>query len=662
VAPLLIHVLGLLLGTLGLGAWCLALAVGLGFPLATRLAPRNGAATRVALAFLLGSALLAYAVLGVGLAGGLRPLPLLGLLAALSAPGLCYRRRIAAHLAAMAADLRAAYGRSAPPERGLMWLAASLTCLSLLVPFLPVTSADALAYSTAIPARFAQDAGMRFYPDSYESTLALLNETLHAIGYTLGLRPTGVWFEVGAQVLLPFAAADAYRALWGDDRRACAYLFGVALLVTPLVQLMPFMTKGHLVEMLAIVAAVTLVLDAPTRGCWAGASACVAVAAATKFIAVLGLVPLLAPSVVLAVWWQRRTPRAIALAGVTALTLAMLLAAPFYVRNFVWTGNPLFPVSVGGFTSPFHLRHHDAWISSVYDVDSGFGRFPTDLVLWWFRVSILPIHGWASYVGPFALAFLPLGLFARPRPRRALDLWLGFLAATVVLFLLSSQFARYFLAPLVAMTALGVAGWDAQRDARRSAYWAGVVILAALGVLLTLPLKGYGLLTHGPALLSRAGEARVLASMTPWYADFERIRTLVPPEEPVLCMLRNCQYLANYRREDSFFRLAEAHEDEAGRIDPRPVWRGLRNLGVRHVVMRGKALPGDGNDTPATTLLEWLARCGGRVVYRNPAAWFGTRDPRHTDTGVVVLVELRDMLDGQAESLAGPCRAPIAPW
>ena len=53
------------------------------------------------------------------------------------------------------------------------------------------------------------------------------------------------------------------------------YLFGAALLLTPLVQLLPFMTKAHLVELLAIVVAVTLVLEADTRGGWAGAAACV---------------------------------------------------------------------------------------------------------------------------------------------------------------------------------------------------------------------------------------------------------------------------------------------------------------------------------------------------------------------------------------------------
>lgn len=617
------------------------MAIGLGVALAGRLAPGHGPATRLALAFLVGTALLSYAVLALGLAGGLRPLPVLGLLAALSVPLVRERRRIRAHVAATAADLRAAYAAAPAPERALLVLAGLSTGLGAVVPLLPVTNADALAYATSVPWRFAQDGRMQFYPDSYETAFVLLVETLHTVGYTLGLRPLGPWFEVAAQALLLFAAADCYRALWGDGRRGSAYLFGTALLLMPLVQLLPFMTKAHLVELLAIVVALTLVLEAPARGGWAGAAACVGVAVATKYIAGIGIVALLAPAVVLGLRRLPRPPRARELVG--AALVAGLLAAPFYLRNLAWTGSPLFPLTVPGFASPFALRSQAAWLANVYHVDSGYGRAPSDLLLWWPRASILPIRGSASYIGTFALALLPLALVARPRPRRLLDLGLGFLSATLALFVLSAQFERYYLAPLAAMTALAVAGWDAQR-ARASVYWAGVVLLLSPG-LLALTLKGYGLLVHAPALLSRAGEARVLDRTTPWYADYEAIRLRVPATEPILCLLRNCQYLANHRRDDVLHRLVEASEDAGGEADPRLVWRGLRAQGIRHVVTR--------EPDAAPTVVGWLARCGGRVVYRNPAARFGTRDPRLAGTQVVVLIELVDTLDDRAAECRG---------
>jgi hypothetical protein len=644
-------------GTILVGAWCLAAALGLGFPLAVRLAPRHGAATRTALAFLLGSALLSHAVLALGLLGWLRPLPMLGLLVALSVPVVRHRGLIGELLRAMTGDAAESYRDSGAPERALVLVAAGLTALGLVIPLFPTTNADALAYATALPARFAHDGRIQFYPDSFESAFILLNETLHVIGDTLHVRPTGVWFEVAAQMLLFFAAADCYRAFWGDERRGSAYLFGTALLLTPLVQLMPFMTKAHLLELLAIVVATTLVLQAPRKGGWSAAAACVAVAVATKYVAGVGVVALLAPSALLGWWRGRQRPRAVGVLGVAALVA--VLALPFYVRNLAWTGNPVFPFGVAGLTSSFHLRHHDAWITSLLEVEPAPGRTPTDLFLWWLRVSLPPLGDSASYIGTFALAFLPLALVVRPRPRRLVDLVVGFVAATLALFVLSAHLTRYFLAPVVALTMLGTAGWDSRRAASRPACWTGFALLLALGCLWAAPLKLYGVAVHAPALLSRAGQARVLERTTPWYEDFQRLRALVAPEQPILCMLRNCQYLANSRREDVFFRLAERAEEPGGGIDPRPVWQGLRAQGIRHVVALESTTLGNAG---APTVLAWLARCGGRPIYRNPTARLGTRDPRHVATVGIVLIELTDALDDQAAHLLGSCRRPTTAW
>jgi hypothetical protein len=446
--------LGLLLGTLVVGVWCVGAAVGLGFRLGLRLAPRGGVATQMALGFLLGTALLAYAVLGLGLLDGLRPLPVLGLLVGLSIPAVWAARRIGARLAAMGGDLAAAYRAGGRLDRILIALAGLLTSLSLVVPLLPVTSADALAYATAV-----------------------------------------------------------------------------------------------------------------TSGTSCGR-------------------------------------------------------------------DPLFPAGVLGLVSHYQLRHHEAWIASVYNEASGYGRSVSDLVLWWLRASILPIRGSGSYIGTFALTFLPLALLARPRAPRLTAVALGFGAATVALFVLSGQFERYFLAPLAAMTLLAVAGWEAQREARRAVHWTGFALLLVLGLLATLPLKTYGLIVHVPALASREAEERLLGRTTPWYADLRQMRTLVPADQPILCLLRNCQYLVNHRREDVLYRLVEAGQDSGG-IDPRRVRQGLRAEGIRYVAAR--ELTGEG---PDAILLDLLARAGGRVIYRNPAARFGTRDPRRVDTSVVVLIEL----------------------
>ena len=452
---------GLIFGTVVLGVWCLAIAVGLGFGAAGRLAPRSGAATRVALAFLLGAAGLSYSVLALGLAGRLRPLDLLCLLLVLTTAVVWHRKEICTHLRAMTGDLAQAWHDSEPIARALMIVAGVLTVSSLVIPLLPVTNADALAYATAVPQRYAQDGWIRFYPDSYDSAFVMLNETLHAIGYSFHVRPTGVWFEVAAQFLLFYAAADCYRAICGDACRGRAYLFGAALLVMPLTQLMPFMVKAHLVELLAIVVALTLVLEAPDKGGWAGVGAALGVCAATKYTAALGLMPLLVPVALVGVW-RSRAREGLARELLAASALGLAIAAPFYVRNYVWTGNPVFPMPFPGLTSALALRHHATLINSVYEPDFGFGRGPLDLLLWWPRAAILRIRGSASYIGTFALAFLPLVLL-RPRPKHAVAVTLGFLASTAAMFVLGAQLERFFIAAVAAMTVLATAAWDACR-------------------------------------------------------------------------------------------------------------------------------------------------------------------------------------------------------
>jgi len=638
-----------------LGAWCLTIAVGLGYPLTSRLMPRHRSATRLSAAFLIGTAILSYLILGLGGVGLLRPVPLLALLTMATIPCVRARGPIAALLGVVAADARIDYFESPLPVRALTTLTLALVAMSLVVPLLPVTNADALAYATAAPERFARAGAIQFYSDSFESAFVLLVEQLHAIGYVFALRPVGVWFEVAAQVLLFFAAADCYRAVWGDQRRGSASLCGVALLVIPLTQMMPFMAKAHLVEALAVTVAMAVLLEAPEKGGWSGAAACAGVCVATKYSAGLGLASLIAPTALRVMWRSRHEIRGVDLVGAGASLV--LLGAPLYIRNWWWTGNPLFPMSLPGFGSSYHLRHQDDWITSLFYPDYGFGRRPLDLLLWWVRVSVLPIRGSASYIGTFALSFLPLALVRRRAPS-AFTLTLGIALSTSVLFLVGVQLERYYIAAIVAMSVLAVAGWDAHRGTSATVQWSGVALLFFLAIFVTLPQKAYGLFVQLPALVSHAREVDVIEQTTPWYADFVRIRGILPPRSPVLCLLRNCQYLVDYRREDDFFRLVEASEKPSREIDPRPVYQGLRARGIDFIV----ALDSGMKAGAPVSVVDWLRRCGGRIVYRNPQARFGTRDPRRVLTGAVVLIELNERLTPPATTLSGDCVMPSQAW
>lgn len=642
--------LAFLLANVAAGLWVLCIAFGLGFPIAVRFAPRARDAIQLSLAFLLGATLLAYVLMAAGLLGWLTPLPLLTILALLSTPLVVYGRRIWQRLRDLLSSLRSAFLQASLVDRAILIAVLVATAMSVVIPLFPVTNADALAYTTAMPARFVADGRMQFYPESFDGpTWVLVVETVHMLGYGLGLRPLGVWLEVAAQFMLLFTIADAYAVFTRSDDRVSAFVAAAVTMLIPLMQMMPFMTKGHLTELLALIVCFTLVLEAPEKGGWLGIAGSAAASVAVKYSAVVGLLALVIPALVIGL---RRQPRSIGWRDVLGmLVVGALLACPFYVRNLVWTGNPAFPIKIPFFSSPYHLHEFDLQVRTVR-TDSGYGLGLKDLALWWLRAGTVAGSGLSFYMSPFFLMFLPLSIAMSPRPRHLYAAMLGFVTATIVLFVSTGQFERYFLAAIAPMALLAVAGWRGLQRKRRLAFAIGyVVIFGSAG--LTFPLKAYGLVRQLPALASPEGVTRVLVQNTPYYADFLRVREVVPVSEPVVCMIRMCQYLQNYRREDVIIRFVE-QQASASDPDPRRVWADLREQGLRYMLLVAPETISDNPKRP-TTLLGWLARCGSQVVYRNPRAQFGARDPRNLRTGDLVVMRLVDSLPASAARLEDGC-------
>lgn len=641
------------------GVWVLGIAVGLGFPIATRFVPRATEAIQLALGFLVGATLLSHAVMAAALLGWLTPPPLLTILAVLSIPLVVGRKRIWRHLHALVNSLRSAFLQASRVDRGILIAVLVTTALSLVIPLLPVTNADALGYSTAAPARFVADGRMQFYPESVDgSAWVLVIETVHMLGYGLGLRPLGVWLEVAAQFLLLFAIADAYAVFTGNsDDRVSGFVAAAVLLLVPLTQMMPFMTKGHMTELLALIVCFTLVLEAPEKGGWLGIAASAAVAMAVKYSAVVGLLALVIPAFALGL---RRPARSLRWQDVLGmLAVGVVISCPAYLRNLAWTGNPFYPIEIPPFSSPYHLHAHEAWVRSVR-TDAGYGLNLKDLALWWLRAATVPASGLSSYMGPFFLIFLPLSLILSPRPRHLWAAIFGFVSASVVLFFSTGQFERYFLAAIIPMALLAIAGWRGLRGRRRVVFAAGYLLIGGIAGGLTFPLKAYGVARQAPALLSTEEVTRVLTQNTPFYEDFIRIREVIPVSEPIVCMIRACQYLPNYRREDLIFRVIEQQSGARG-PDPRRVWAELRSQGLWHILL-GAPETIAGNPARPATVWGWLARCGGQVTYRNRQARMAVRDPRNTRTGDLIVITLSDSLAESASRLEGSCALDEQAW
>ncbi|MBV9866751.1 MAG: glycosyltransferase family 39 protein [Abitibacteriaceae bacterium] len=195
----------------------------------------------------------------------------------------------------------------------------------------------------------------------------------------------------------------------------------------------------------------------------------------------------------------------------TFLIWALVLGGGWYVRNWVWTGNPVFPFAYG----LFHGRGWSPEMAAAYTADQikfGFGRSPLDWLWLPWRVAMTPLNAGAiagkivglpfwplsdvvvdngtsglfevpglvlqTVIGPFLLALGAPLLLVKRKPQ-IIEFILWSFAAFAVFWAATGQYIRYLI-PQFALLSLAC-GWGVTIYLNRSAIlkWAVSVSLAA---------------------------------------------------------------------------------------------------------------------------------------------------------------------------------------
>jgi hypothetical protein len=183
--------------------------------------------------------------------------------------------------------------------------------------------------------------------------------------------------------------------------------------------------------------------------------------------------------------------------------LALLIGGGWYLRNFLWTGNPVYPFAYGIFGG----KGWTLEMAKAYSQDQsafGFGRGLIDFLLAPWRVAMAPLnfgqpfwpvyntpvvnnsvgrfevpgHVLQTFIGPTLLAFgLPL-IFIRRKPA-AVGFLLWTFAAMWVFWFLTSQQLRYLLPSLALLCVC--CGWFIDRLGTRSKFlvWISRIALSA---------------------------------------------------------------------------------------------------------------------------------------------------------------------------------------
>ena len=192
--------------------------------------------------------------------------------------------------------------------------------------------------------------------------------------------------------------------------------------------------------------------------------------------------------------FRRLSPRAIALFALVAL----LAAAPWYVRNWLLTGNPIYNLALG---SLFPVNEVHAWLNASYQAELGWGRLPVGATGAFFGTTLVALA--CTVAGTIAFARSALGLVI------GIGLFAGIWAASVGYTAAGFTYSLRVLSPAIAVAAVlggGVlARWvPAGRAARLTV--AGLTLLATEAALraLTLPVNVYRLAPRDWPALGRA--------------------------------------------------------------------------------------------------------------------------------------------------------------
>lgn len=449
---------------------------------------------------------------------------------------------------------------------------ALLLALDIVLASAPPTSGDAIAYHLSAPKDWIAAGRITSIWWSWSTFQPFSTEFHQALGQAL-------WNGQAAMVVTALLAVFSTCCIYGLTRELAGRAAGIVAAVLWVGQgMFVWESTGGFVE-LALAAFVALAAwhlvvltraGRPRDALWVGLAA--GLGAGTKYHGLIfltvfaGLVALLAPQ-------RRRLVLALFAVGAA-------VAVPWYVRNWIVTGNPVYPLAAGTFGG----KYLDA--GSRYDIKqslAGYGLpgiwrlpfFPIEFLLHTSRYE----RGYSFSPALFALA--PVGVAVGTRTARLIGV--GILAYLVVWWETMDQITRYLLPvlPFAAFLAALAAGrlWEAGRRGR--------IALGSVAVITVVPFVAItGLFTYriGPGAVGIESTATFVQRQTGTYDAFRWMDSNLPTKGRVLVGVRDTYWLEHEHLifDVPFFNFEQETRDTVAR---------MRRYDVRYVAFMNGELP-----------------------------------------------------------------------
>jgi hypothetical protein len=588
-------------------------AVGLRLLDALGAAPEEPA-DRLRAGTLVGLGVLGAATLALAAAGILRPLPLL----LLGSAALVVGRRDLGR--AVAAVDRAGIRRATP----FVLIAAAVLAAELVPAFAPPVGGDQTKYQLVYPRLYAAEGGLVATPWSFWGQMQFLPNFVFAAAFALRGDVLARLVNVSFGVLAALATAALVRR---HLARGAGALAGTLFFTLPITWSLMTRAGSDLPVIGYAALAVTALLDWRRRGTPAAlrlAAVAAGLAGASKTMGLL--VPALVGIGVLTIGVRRAWPSDRLLRAATAYgVLALLFACPYYVRNAVETGNPLYPfgygvfggrnwsAAAGDYLADYYREYqteHAARRRGTPYAGAQLLRFPWDLTM--HPGSFENAARQAYDVGPFMLAFAP-GL-ALVRRRRTAVLVTATVGAAYLGLIAGFAWPhpRYVVPGVVLLLAATVPA--ARALLGRRAFAVAVALTIAGNLALSSRLLRPLWTDQARVAFGRLAPGEFLRRHSPRFAFWERANAAVPRDGKLLVLekIPHPYYIERDYVLGSYL--------EQGMIDYRRVTTAealgdvARDLGITHVAVHVDGLAATDDAYEAAVGRLWRAFVGSECT------------------------------------------------
>lgn len=318
--------------------------------------------------------------------------------------------------------------------------------------------------------------------------------------------------------------------------------------------------------------------------------------------------------------------------------ITLLVSLVWFIRNVVWTNNPLFPFLLNVFpTSNIGWDIERAKTTLVMLGRYGGDKSLTDYLLIPFKLSFLARYESDEYyqgiIGAFYIFTLFIFFFINKVRKEVLYL-LGFSVAFYLFWMTSSQQIRYLL-PIFPLLSLAIAITYEQYTQKELTFQWQIINKIFLTFVVIIFIVNLAIIGHyfnsfkyGQLFIGQMSTADYLRNKFDYYAAYEHMNQKTPPESKVFLVSTSNQpyYLERDYFGDSVFEDYTLTKIVKSSKTPAEIKDKIRAMGITHLLYRRSILLGAKtipfNKQEASLFIKFLLEHGEVLILDDKIALF----------------------------------------